>query len=85
MLPPAHERVGLALRAEVRHLLVAAEVERADGHRAVRRRLDHRAVGGQLLLLVGHRRVGQEQVLGAVQADAGRADADRPSRRRRRC
>ena len=43
--------------------------------RAVGGRLDHRPVGGQLLLLVGHRRVGQEQVLGAVQADAGGADA----------
>ena len=54
-------------------MLVAAEVERADGHGAVGRRLDDLAVGRELLLLVGDAGVRQVQVFGAVQADAGRA------------
>ena len=39
------------------------------------RRLDHLPVGGELLLLGRDGRVGQEQVLGAVQADAAGPDA----------
>ena len=68
-----HERIGLIAMAQVGNVLVAAEVERADGHLLIRRGFDDGAVGGQLLLLVGHRGMRQEQVFGAIQPDAGGA------------
>ena len=80
---PAHERVGLALVAEVGDELVAAEVERADGDARFGRRLDDGAIGGELLLLVGHGRMREEQILGAIEPDADRPGVARPSRRRR--
>ncbi len=79
----AHERVGFLARAEIGDMLVAAEVERANGHGLARGGLDDLAIGGELLLLVGDRRVRQEQILGAVQPDADGAGADQPSGRRR--
>ena len=44
---------------------------------AVRRRLDHRLVGRVLFILARHGRMGEEQVFGAIKADAGRAGANR--------
>ena len=49
------EGLDLALLAQVGKLLVAAQVERADGDALVRGRGDHGLVGGQLLLLGPHR------------------------------
>ena len=59
--------------AHVGQHLVAADVERAEGHRPAGRRVEHRAV--ELLLLARARelRGDHELHLGAEQPDAGRA------------
>ncbi len=73
MRAPAHERIGLARVPQVGNRLVAAEVERADRHAVAGAGLDDLAIGRELLLLVGHVGVREEQVLRAEQAHAGRA------------
>jgi hypothetical protein len=49
----AERRVHLGRELEARGELVAADVERAQRHRARRHRLDHRAIELVLLVLVG--------------------------------
>ena len=71
---PAHERIGLALIAEVGNLLVAAEIERANGDHVLRSGFEDRAVDGQLVILIGDAGVGQEQIFRAIEPDAASAD-----------
>ena len=66
----AEEGVGLDRQAEMRHLLVAADVERADDQRAAVQRLDHAAIGGVLVVLIGCVAALEEQEFGAHQPDA---------------
>ena len=63
-------RVGLHAGVGAVERLVVADVEGADGDRPGRHRLDHRAVGLVLLVLVGQGVAADEQELGTVQADA---------------
>ena len=70
--PKAHERIRL-FRKKVRlalHRFVPTEVQRADHDRVWRHALGHRFVGNKLLLLRGNPRRVEEQILGAIQADA---------------
>ena len=72
--PPAHEGVGLVAPAEVGDRLVAAEVEGPDRGDPIRRVLDDLAIVLVLLLFVRHVLVGEEEVFGPEEADAGRPD-----------
>ena len=79
---PPEPQVGvrLPLKRKVRERLVGADVERAQRQRAAAEPLGHRAVGRLLLVLGGQVVGGEEQELGAQEADAvgarghGRAD-----------
>ena len=71
---PTHERIGLARTAQIGHLLVAAEIERANGDHVLRSGFEDRAVDGQLVILIGDAGVGQEQIFRAIEPDAASAD-----------
>ena len=68
--PPAERRVFFFRRAEIGHDLVAADIERAEGHRLAGRLLHDVAIEGFLLLHLRHGRGDHELQLGAEQADA---------------
>ncbi len=75
---PAHaeKRIVLVREGEIRHDLVAADVERADDERKAVERFRHRLVGGELLVF---RRGGfalEEKKFRAQQTDAFRAGFD---------
>ena len=70
---PAERRVLLLDVAHIGQHLVAADVERAEGHRLVAGGVEHRAVERELLGGAREGRRHHELQLGAEQADAGGA------------
>ena len=62
------------MAAQVGDRLVHPKVQGSDGDGPARGGLHHRPVGGQLLLLVGHAGVSQEQVFRTVQPDPAGSD-----------
>ena len=67
---PAHRRILFLRGAHVRQHLVAADIERAEGHRAIAGRGDDRGVEYLLLGRLRHGRGDHELQLGAEEADA---------------
>ena len=67
---PSEERILLARHPHVGRILVGADVEGANRHRALAERLQHPVVERDLLVLVGEILVGEERELRAQQPDA---------------
>ena len=68
----AHAQEGVFLhgQAQVRHLLVAADVQRPDDQRSAGKRVQHASIGVELFVLAGRVVALEEQEFGAHQAHA---------------
>ena len=64
------EGVFLHGQAQVRHLLVAADVQRPDDQRSAGKRVQHASIGVELFVLAGRVVALEEQEFGAHQAHA---------------
>ena len=70
---PAERRIFLLDVAQIGQHLVAADIERAEGHRLFAGGIEHRAIERKLLAGARQRIRHHELQFGAEQADAGRA------------